>query len=114
MELGLTAPGAGEQPKGGVGAGSYSSGSEEAPLRSVTPVDNERPLPPIVRESFVTPGPAAAARGGRGCCVMRRPSWQNPSAAESRLQLGAFGVGGEAFSYFTAVVSGALSQALGP
>lgn len=50
-------------------------------------VDNEgRPLPPIVRESFVMP--AAVIREARqGCCVMLEAQLAESSKAKSELQL---------------------------
>lgn len=76
-------------------------------------VDNRRPLPPIVRESFVTPHAAVVREARRDAVSCWRPSWQNPATAKSERQLEALeAVRGRACSFLTSMVSRAPSQAL--
>lgn len=93
---------------------SCGSGQELLPSGTAleAAVDNKRPLPPIVRESFVMPGPLSSGKPGGDAVSCWRPSWQDPATAESTLQLGAFRVRGEAFSFLTSAASRALFQAL--
>lgn len=105
-----------QQPEGDVWAGaSCGSGQELLPSGTAleAAVDNKRPLPPIVRESFVMPGPLSSGKPGRDAVSCWRPSWQDPATAESTLQLGAFRVRGEAFSFLTWGGAGPCSRPSG-
>lgn len=78
---------------------SHSPGSRDRSAAERTKVgaalDNERrPLPPIVRESFVTP--AAVIREARqGCCVMLEAQLAKSSNGQERASAGTFSELGE-------------------